>query len=247
MAEVSNINKAAAYEFSGWALWTTLILLVVYFVVKYNTDITIDPTSQFTTWTKFSANKFYLIVFIFISITAQVIQNYQNLNKTCNDNTSNFTASIYACIVPWLFIFLVMVVTLTVAPKTKYAFSTVLGVLVLNIYRKGFFDELYKKAMDQFNQNPTNLATSTRIATFYNDSTSFVDSVNYLSYKENIEKLKEFVILNDADENIIFKMGILKDVLGEFLWYLLTIIFVDGLTNYNVAKYKCLSPKYENT
>jgi hypothetical protein len=101
--------------------------IVYYLTIKPN--LSLDIVSNQEEFKKYTSNSYMgLAIFGLIVIVTQFLLNMSNIMNTCGGNVSENIGPVGLLVIfPWLFIFGVLIIILTLYPGFKSAFSDVIG------------------------------------------------------------------------------------------------------------------------
>jgi hypothetical protein len=192
----------------------------------------------------------FVIFFITVFI-CQIVETTGNLNIQCTDNESNnFMLAFIYCFGPWVFIFLVMVITLIALPLIKKAFSDVLGYAFVRASMVNIFSKILYSGSEMKNQiermTPGNEKqkledAAEAIMKIVGNNSVFVNQMEPHTFESMWDVLKPLMKPgNYTDERQhMFNLVVLRDIVGEFCWYLLTGLLVCSVVGYNVSAKGC--------
>jgi hypothetical protein len=171
-----------------------------------------------------------------ILIIIQSIINIKSISDKCDGNLSdNMGMALYSTIFPWLFIFGVLILVLTLYPGFKSAFSNVIGYYLVYSNANNLLATLMKT---DANQDPN---ISTTLSRIYGDKAILINKMSPSNFSEFIKVLGP-IMKQPVDLEKIKKLEnlvVYKDNVGEFCWYLYTAILVISIVEYNIASMKC--------
>ena len=201
-----------------------------------------------------------LAIYMCLILLTQFLCNTRIISSTCGgDFLENAkTASIFTFL-PWIFIFGVLVVTLTVYPGFKTAFSDVVGYYWISGKANEYLIDLL---VDPDIQNKINADDNLKTPEQKEAMQTAADSIikicgntsilinqifttNFTSYWKILDPLKKDKYKNEgADSDIknkIFDLVVVKENVGEFMWYLYTGILLTSLVQLKMTTKGCTS------
>lgn len=235
-------SKAATAEVidPATSIYVYIGITVLYFVMKY-----MMPEK---------ATALFVIYFILVLIS-QFILNIHLAKQLCNSPSNVGTAAV-ATIIPWVLIFGLLNLLLTMFPGWLAAFSNTIGYAVASIV--GVSSLFTEKLLNVDNQNGTrdtlkviqnilgdpstiiNTLNDENIKDFWNKSVS--PGVNL--FRTNFEPIED----EKANNNPLFyelkKYIMLKNLVSYFIWYLLTGILITSISYNYMLTVPCVqTPK----
>jgi hypothetical protein len=216
-------------------------ITVVYFAMKY-----MMPEKS---------TALFIIYFILI-LVSQFILNIYLAKQLCNSPSNVGTAAV-ATIIPWVLIFGLLNLLLTMFPGWLAAFSNTIGYAVASIV--GVSSLFTEKLLNVDNQNGTR-DTLKVIQNILSDPSTIINTLNEENVKDfwnksvtpgvNLFKTTFKAIDNDDknDNNALFyelkKYIILKNLVSYFIWYLLTGILITSISYNYMLTVPCVqTPK----
>lgn len=201
-------------------LFTFLIITIFYFYMKPSNSESYLSTGLYFT----------------ILIIIQSIINIKSISDKCDGNLSdNMGMALYSTIFPWVFIFGILILVLTLYPGFKSAFSNVIGYYLVYSNANNLLATLMKT---DAKQDPN---ISTTLSRIYGDKAILINKMSPSNFSEFI-KVLDPLMKQPVDTEKIKKLESLvvyKDNVGEFCWYLYTAILVISIVEYNITSMKC--------
>jgi hypothetical protein len=201
-----------------------------------------------------------LAIYIVLVILIQFIVNSSIISNTCGGNiTENMGAAGVMTFVPWILIFGVLVLILTIFPGFKSAFSDVIGYYYVSSSANKLLTELLvntdieKKMAEDPNMTPdkkANLesAADTIIKICGNNSILINQIVpsNFEQYWSILTPLMKDKYQKDGDEtqkmqNDLFELVVTRDNVGEALWYIYTGLLLTSIVQLKITSRGCTS------
>jgi hypothetical protein len=198
----------------------------------------------------------FIIYFILI-LVSQFILNIYLAKQLCNSPSNVGTAAV-ATIIPWVLIFGLLNLLLTMFPGWLAAFSNTIGYAVASIL--GVSSLFTEKLLNVDNQNGTR-DTLKVIQNILSDPSTIINTLNEENVKDfwnksvtpgvNLFKTNFEVIEIDDDKhdnNALFyelkKYIMLKNLVSYFIWYLLTGILITSISYNYMLTVPCVqTPK----
>jgi hypothetical protein len=202
-----------------WFFATTVIL----FIIRY---ITSD-----------SSKLIFFVIYIFLLIAGELFINLQLTAAICG--TTQTGTAMMVTFIPWLIIFGLLNVMLLVFKGWKQPFSNTFGYLLTRLM--GISDLLNQilKPLDGdlVNKEAENLAN------IYGDKSLFVNEIPYDEYDTFWDNMKNY-FKPEAFTNVELKDGLkmmvfAKDLVAEFVWFVLTGFLVTSVSYNYLANTTC--------
>ncbi len=197
-----------------------------------------------------SLGTFFWLSFIFILIKTKVTLSYYadicflllvmffmywiNVNVMYeNCGAVNTGAVIMSTILPWTFIFGMMMVGLNVFPEWKTPFSNTFGLLITRFAgcNSAFLNLL----------NPQS-DVSSKLQWVYQDPSLLVNRFTVVNFDETIRTLGD-IIHNVSFIEEFKKYIVLKELISEWIWYLLTASIVISISYNSIMSSNCTKTK----
>ena len=183
----------------------------------------------------------------------QFILNIWHLSEKCGTgfNNNNLTTAALFTFVPWIMIFGIMVAILTIFPGFKSAFSDVIGYYVVawsanDILAKLLNTNIKNHIAEVGTEDRTKVTEAAEaIMKMSGNSGILINTMNPENFPDIWDKLKILMPkdLIDGKTNYqqeLFNLVLLKDNIGEMLWYLYTAILISSIVYYNLATRGCV-------
>ncbi len=186
-------------------------------------------------------------------VISQFLLNIGYLMTKCGGALDkNIGAAALFTFIPWILIFGVMLAVLIIFPGFKSAFSDVIGYFVVAGSANDIFssilmgtdlNEMIEQTADPNKQKELTKAAEAIVKICGNKSI-LINQMNPDNFLEIWEVLK-VLMLPGAYENIELKekllnLVVLKDNIGEAIWYIYTSILISSIVYYNLATRGCV-------
>jgi len=228
-------NTSAAPPDPSTSIFAFFIITLIFAVIKYS----------------ISDSMLTLINIIYIgTIVAVQITINSSLAKTICDNPQAMTTGIVATIFPMLFIFGLLQLLLTIFPGWLEPFSNTFGYAVAKLGGvEKVVREVLKTGTDGAGGGGGGGDISKAINNIYNDPSIFLNQFNY-NDKEDFDikwnKSKELFLPNTdvggQKYNYFRNMVKLKDLVSQFVWYMLAGILVTSRSYNYIINSPCTLP-----
>jgi hypothetical protein len=243
-------------DISLLSLISFTIITIIYFAFPSigKPQLTLNDLENDETMMGFyNKNIYSLAVYIGIVVVSQFFLNTSYLISKCGGSINkNIGAAALFTFIPWLLIFAVMVAVLIIFPGFKTAFSDVIGYFVVSssandilssILRGTDLNEMIEKTSDPNEKNELTKAADAILKICGNKSI-LINQMNPDNFL-NIWNILKPLMNTGAYDNIEIKTSlldlvILKDNIGEALWYIYTAILISSIVNYNLATRGCI-------
>jgi|688.fasta_scaffold272949_2 hypothetical protein len=192
------------------ALFWFFIITTIYFFIKYYIT---DP----------SQTKIYLGIYLTLVIIGEYIINLSLTDTMCGSRQWN--TALLVTLIPWVFIFGILNVVLMLFPGWLAPFSNTFGygiaklMGVSSVLTSIFKDKIEPSATD-------NKIMVEALAHIYNDQSLLVNEItesNFPNFWKNMEQLmKPGVFTNEELKQKLLGFVRMKDIIAEYIWYMLT-------------------------
>lgn len=154
-----------------------------------------------------------LVIYLLFTFITQLLLNLYNTHQS-------FLNTLLQTILPWTLIFCTTIILLQIYPGFKNAFSDVIGYYIIS-------KQLNNLLIQTFDlKDPI-------IQKVYNNPSLLINQFTPLNFDQSWQQLSHLIKDNSTREPIL-KLIILKDTIGEFLWYLYTGLIVIAISNANI-------------
>ena len=192
---------------------------------------------------------FYLGVIVF----SQLFLNIGYLMTKCGGSLDkNIGAAAIFTFIPWILIFGVMLVVLIIFPGFKSAFSDVIGYYVVSGGANDIFgqillgtdlNEMIEQTTDVNKKNELTKAAEAIIKICGNKSI-LINQMNPDNFLDIWTTLKPLMTPGSFDNNELkqelLNLVVLKDNIGEAIWYVYSAILISSIVYYNLATRGCV-------
>lgn len=186
-------------------------------------------------------------------VVTQFFLNVGYLMTKCGGSLDkNIGAAALFTFIPWILIFGVLLAVLIMFPGFKSAFSDVIGYYVVSTSANDIFasilmgndlNEMIEKTSDPEKQKELTKAAEAIVKICGNKSI-LINQMNPENFLEIWDILK-VLMMPGSYENVELKekllnLVVLKDNIGEALWYIYTSILISSVVYYNLATRGCV-------
>ena len=194
-----------------------------------------------------------LAFYLGVVIVTQFFLNTNYLMSKCGGSLDkNIGAAALFTFIPWLLIFGVMLAVLLIFPGFKSAFSDVIGYYVVSgpandifgsILLSSDLNEMIEKTSDPNKKHELTQAAEAIVKICGNKSI-LINQMNPENFLEIWNVLKALMVPgvyeNMQIKKKLLELVVLKDNIGEALWYIYTSILISSIVYYNLATRGCI-------
>jgi len=241
----------------------TFILTTAFYYLALKPTLTYDVMNNNDEFNTYSSNYYKSQgIYLLLVIIVQFIINTSILaNKCGGDLKTNIVSSAVYTFFPWLLIFGLIMVVLVIYPGFKTAFSDVVGYFYISnsaniVLTELLIDKNVQQQMDHSNasdlekEDLQNAADA--IIKICGNTSILINQIvptnfnNYWSLLNPLMK-KQFQTENPETKlkkNELFDLVIMRDTIGEMMWYLYTGILLTSIVQMKISTTPCyLSPQ----
>ena len=190
-----------------------IIITVLYFVFKYTSPV----------------SKVYGIIYVLLLIVGEFVINLNLTKSMCGNN--QYGAATFITILPWVFILGILNIVLTLFPGWLSPFSNTFGYLIAKLFGLNrFFNDLLKLPTDS---DIKDNKISQSLADIYNDQSALINKISptnldtFWKISQEIIRKEEYT---EDNKNKLLNFLNLKNIVSEFIWYLLTGILITSVS-----------------
>jgi hypothetical protein len=239
----------------------TFLLTTIFYYLALKPSL---PYSLYKDKEKYSAfvsnNYMYLAIYVLLVIIIQFIVNSSVISSTCGGNISeNMGAAGVLTFLPWILIFGVLVVVLTIYPGFKSAFSDVIGYFYVSSSANKLITELLvnqeieQKMTEDPNMTPEKkqaLESAADVIIKICGNTSILINQmvpdNFDQYWSILTPLMKDKYKTDSPEaekmkNDLFEIVLTRDNVGEAMWYIYTGLLLISIVQLKISTRGCVS------
>jgi hypothetical protein len=242
---------------SFFSILIFLIVTMVYYIwlkpkLLVSTLTNIDEMQEFT-----KTNYIRLSIYFLLIVLSQFIINISILVNKCGGSISlNIGSAFLMTFIPWIFIFGILIVILIVFPGFKSAFSNVIGYFAVSSSANDILTELLVNQDIQKSIKKENLSDSKKsdlqstadaIVKICGNMSILINQIvpsNFIEYWGILTPLMKEKYQN-GNLNLDLKQKLLdvvvmRDNIGEALWFIYTALLLISITQYNIATRPCV-------
>ena len=231
------------------------VTLFYYFALKKKLDVNVlSDINLYSNFIKSGYNQlfiyFLLIVFTQFAINCAVI-----INKCGGSVGKNIGVAALMTFIPWILIFGAVIAILIVFPGFKSAFSNVIGYFAVSSSANLILNTLLvnmdiKKAINEDVSSDENKkkgleSAAEAILKLCGNTSILINQIvptNFMEYWSMLTPLMKNEYQNGAPElqQKLLDIVVMRDNVGEALWYIYTAILLTSIVQYNLTSRGCL-------
>lgn len=229
----------------------SLLSLVIFSIITYlyfavvKPSLTIEMLNDLNSY--YSSTYSKLGIYLGAIILSQCGLNFSYLANKCGGNLGkNAGVAFLLTIIPWLLIFGIMIAVLLMYPGFKGVFSDVVGYYVVywsanELFSKILIDSNIRDALKN-DKNPEEMETVAKlIMKMIGNKSILINELNPENFLNIWNTLKPLMLPNADDyKQELLDLVVLKDNIGEGLWYLYTGILISSIVYYNLSSRGCI-------
>lgn len=244
---------------SFFSLLIFVVITLLYYLVlkpKLNASAFDDPTgSEYADYSS-SNNTSLFIYFLFIVLTQVAVNASVMVNKCGGSLLQNIGSAFLMTLIPWIFIFGGVIAALMMFPGFKSAFSNVIGYFAVSNSANNILSELLvntdlnqainsaaKMGAEPGKINSLKSAAEAIVKLSGNMSILINQIVpsNFMEYWAMLVPLMKEQYQAGAPEmkQQLLDVVVMRDNVGEALWYIYTAILLISITQYNIMSRPC--------
>jgi hypothetical protein len=232
----------------------SLLSLVIFSIITYLYFALVKPTLTIDVLntpnglnTYYSSTYSKLGIYLLAIILSQCGLNFAYLANKCGGNLGkNAGVAFIFTIIPWLLIFGIMIAVLLMYPGFKGVFSDVVGYYVVywsanNLFSKILVDSNVRDALKNEKNSQEMETVAKLIMKMIGNKSVLINELNPENFLNVWNTLKP-LMLPDAEnyKQELLDLVVLKDNVGEGLWYLYTGILISSIVYYNLSSRGCI-------
>ena len=229
MSDTSPPNPSSAM------LWF-FVLTSVYFPVKYYSgggQNTSDKRTQ---------NNIYAGVYILLLIVGEYFINLGLTESLCG--TNQWDTALFVTLIPWVVIFGIMNLMLLVFPGWLSPFSNTFGYAVARLSGiNSVLDDILRPKIDTDGGNRQDKEAAEALARIYTDQSLLLNEItqdNFSQFWDKTSALFKPGVKNNAGlKEKLFDFIRLKDIVAEYVWYMLVGFLVTSVSYNYVVNTGC--------
>ena len=193
------------------ALFWFFIITTIYFTIKYN----IKDATQ---------NKIYFGIYVTLLLIGEYIINLSLTDTMCGSRQWN--TALLVTLIPWVFIFGILNVVLLVFPGWLSPFSNTFGYAMARLMGvSSLLDKILKPKLEM-SGSADNKVMAESLEHIYSDKSLLINEITPSNF-ERVWTSMSYLFKTGVVNNIDLKTQLLnfvrlKDIVAEYIWYLLT-------------------------
>jgi len=239
----------------------TFLLTTLFYYMALKPRLTYQTLNNQTEFTSYTSNSYiYLAVYIFLVIVIQFMVNASIITSTCGGSISeNIGSAGIFTFLPWILIFGVLVLVLTIYPGFKSAFSDVIGYYyVSSSANKILTDLLIDKDIQSKLDSDATMTPDKKVAMqsaadaiikICGNTSILINQIvpnNFNNYWGILKPLMKEQYQTDgpaADsmKSKLFELVVTRDDVGEAMWYMYTGILLTSIVQLKISTKGCAS------
>ena len=252
------IYKPIYMDGSYISLLLFIIVTIFYFVVLKGPQLTVQILQNGNSYSSYKISILYsLFSYFVIVVFTQFGANVASIMSTCGGSVGdNIASAALLTFLPWIAIFGSVITVLIGFPGWKTAFSNVIGYFVVSGQANTILSDLLvdtdvsKYINDASQGDPTKrdaleLAASAIVKLTGNMGLLINKMVpeDFMTYWTMLTPLMKEKYQNsgasDELQQKLLNLVVLRDNIGEAMWYVYTAVFLTSIVQYNIATQDC--------
>ena len=196
-----------------------------------------------------------LAIYLVAVFLSQFLINSVFIMQTCGgDTVSNIGTSFLMTFFPWFFIFGFILIILIINPGFKSAFSDIVGYFVVagsatELLNKILIDPAISNSIDNSTETDTTKKndlkmTAQSVMKLISNNSILINQITPANFLESWAKLKplmkdETTFTNTEFQQELLNITIMRDNIGEAMWYLYTAIVIISVVAYKLSSSAC--------
>ena len=239
----------------------TFLLTTLFYYMVLKPPLSYNLYNNTDEYARYISNSYmYLAIYVLLVIIIQFMVNSSIVSSNCGGNiTENIGAAGVMTFLPWILIFGILVVILTIYPGFKSAFSDVVGYYYVSSTANKLLTELLvnkdieqkilaQEDMTAENKKALELAADAIIKICGNTSILINQIVpnNFEQYWSILKPLMKDKYQIDSPEttkmqNDLFELVVTRDNVGESMWYIYTGILLTSIVQLKITTRGCIN------
>ena len=233
-----------------------VITLVYYLLLKpkLNASVYDDTTGAEYAAYSSSNNTALIIYFLFVILTQMGVNASVMVTKCGGSLMQNIGSAFLMTLIPWIFIFGGVLVSLILFPGFKSAFSNVIGYFAVSNSANNILSELLVNTDLNQTINAATDADPAKINSLKSAAEAIIKLCgnmsilinqivpsNFVEYWAMLSPLMKEQYQNGAPElkQQLLDAVVVRDNIGEALWYIYTAVLLISITQYNIMSRPC--------
>lgn len=243
-------------DISLWSILIFIIITIVYYVFPSigKPKLTLDILNQENGLSSYYSSIMpRLGLYVLAIIVTQFFLNSSYLMAKCGGSIGqNMGAAALFTFIPWVLIFGILLVVIMMFPGFKTAFSDVIGYFAIagsandilsSILIDSNVDRAIQSTNDPVKQNELKQVAEA-ITKICGNKSILINQMNPENFTQIWNLLKPLMVENAFDnmekKQSLLDLVVLKDNIGEAMWYTYTAILISSIVYYNLATRGCI-------
>ena len=211
------------------AIFLFILLTSVYFMIKYNSQ----PRQ----------GKIFFVIYMLLLIIGEFFINIALTKAMCGSNQMSSAA--FMTIIPWFFIFGVLNLVLMMFPGWLAPFSNTIGYGITKILGlNDLLSDIFKAKLKPEELKIANIgAMAEALEHIYNDKSLLINEIteeNFDNFWTNMSPLFKPKVKDSVEmKKRLFDYVRLKDIIAEYIWFMLTGILVSSVSYNSLVNNGC--------
>ena len=239
----------------------TFLLTTLFYYMALKPKLSYDTLNDQQKFSAYTSNSYiYLAVYIFLVIIVQFMVNTSIISSTCGGSiTENIGSSGIFTFLPWILIFGVLIVVLTIYPGFKSAFSDVIGYYYVSTSANKILTDLLidKNIQSKLDSDPTMTVSKKEamqsaadaIIKICGNTSILINQIvpmNFNNYWNILTPLMKDQYKSGGPEaesmkSKLFDLVVTRDDVGEAMWYMYTGILLTSIVQLKISTKGCTS------
>jgi hypothetical protein len=236
-----------------------IIATIFYFVVLKTPKLTVSILQDDQGYLSYQKGMYIkLFIYFIIVVLTQFGVNVGSIISTCGGSVSqNIGSAALLTFIPWFFIFGVLLVVLILFPGWKSAFSNVIGYFFVSGQANSILSDLL--VVEDVNSEILNASgsdiktrdalqeTASAIVKLNGNMSLLINQIvpdNFLKYWAILTPLmkpqyQQDPVATDEIQQKLLSLVVLRDNVGEAMWYFYAAILLTSIVQYKIATQGC--------
>ena len=239
----------------------TFLLTTLFYYMALKPKLSYDTLNDQQKFSAYTSNSYiYLAVYIFLVIVIQFMVNTSIISSTCGGSiTENIGSAGIFTFLPWILIFGVLVLVLTIYPGFKSAFSDVIGYYYVSSSANKILTDLLidKNIQSKLDSDPTMTvgkkeamqSAADAIIKICGNTSILINQIvpmNFNNYWNILTPLMKDQYKSggpetEAMKSKLFDLVVTRDDVGEAMWYMYTGILLTSIVQLKISTKGCTS------
>jgi len=236
------------------------IVITIFYFIALKPTITFETlTNNVLTVQYIKSNLLYLAIYVLLVILVQFVLNAYAITSNCGGSIpQNMGSAGLLTIIPWFLIFGSMIAILIVYPGFKSAFSDVVGYYFVAGSASKLLNELlvnaevYKEIVTSAGGNTEKLealkATASLVSKLTGNMSLLINKIvpsNFIQFWDILKPLMKEQYKEGENavsmRNELLKLAVVRDNIGEGMWYIYTGIILISIVQFSMATRGCVN------